>query len=186
MAVYEVLLQKAAANHCVVTCFKHSLLPAQLRQFFAQKYFSSWSGTPFVIVFPTENVGRFDLLRLLQKNGSEDWATHGPYMARDHMLPTRWCPTADHQIMMRILDQHPHHCWWNNQNVCDKSWFHRATQHRKPTLNVMWKAWGQKRLSDGERSWNLLKYALAEAFYRAARFKNSPAGCILESDNGYL
>ena len=41
VAVYEVLLQKAAANHCVVTCFKHSLLPAQLRQFFAQKYFSS-------------------------------------------------------------------------------------------------------------------------------------------------
>ena len=62
VAVYEVLLQKPAANHCVVTCFKHSLLLVQLQQFFAQKYFGSWSGTPFVIVFPTENVGRFDLL----------------------------------------------------------------------------------------------------------------------------
>ena len=43
-----------------------SLLRAQLQQFFAQKYFGSWSGTPFIIVFPTENFGSlltgFDLL----------------------------------------------------------------------------------------------------------------------------
>ena len=68
---------------------------------FCPKIFGSWSGTPFVIVFPTENFGSlltgFDLL-LWQKNGSEDPATHGPYMVPHHMLPTSSCPTANHDV----------------------------------------------------------------------------------------
>ena len=172
-------LRGAAAKSCCESLcgdlLQKSLLRAQLQQFFAQKYFESWSGTPFVIVFPTENFGSmragFDLLLLWQKNGFEDPATHGPYMVLHHMPPTPSCPTANHQIMM-----------WMLVITINR---YKATQHPKPTRNVMWKAWGGKSSAlwrEAQICWNTHSLLL----FSSPALKTPPAGCILESDNGYI
>ena len=54
LAIYELLLQKTAANQCVVTCSKVIALRFA-STLFCPKIFGPWSGTPFMIVFPTEN-----------------------------------------------------------------------------------------------------------------------------------
>ena len=98
------------------------------------------------------------------KNGSEDPATHGPYMERHHMLPT-----ANHQKLL----------WMREMQLVSGGWFNRGSQHPKPTRNVLWwMAWAKKCsalwIKSVEIRTRRVSRVLASAFYIGARFKNSP------------
>ena len=65
-------------------------------------------------------------------------------------------------------------------DIHDKSRFHRARQHPKPTPNVMWMAWGQKKVRRrcvvGEKLKSVEIRTRCCFLPSSARFKNSPGG----------
>ena len=139
VAVYEVLLQK------ITLCgdLRQTLIASLLSTFFCPKIFcclirnAFWNCVSNWKCWKVWLAAKKTVLKIAQLT-ARIWSQTTCFQRANVY-------SANHQIVMWMLVK-------QMQKLCHKSWFHRVNQHRKPTLNVMWMAWGQKKaLHCGEK-----------------------------------